>query len=753
MKQAYTFFILTFAFVSIQAQSTYQQLCDLNKYWAVNAVASNEFSTAGHFENHTELIQFHLKKVERLLRTKSTDHLSPSQRANRQVGLNILKKYWTAKQFPINTRHSYTIPYFIDDFNTACAVGHIMLESGAADLACTIANEDNNAYLEDMNFKEIEAWATVMGFEIAELKWIQPSYPPTLTIAPEVVSPTCGYNNGAIDVTISSSGFGSPTIDPTNLVYDWEVLSSNTDFSGSDAEDLNELPAGLYKLNVSLNGSVSTANSFIPLNDEGTASFVATETMPVCPNAAEGSIELEMTGGAAPFTFHWYDAQGNIVSTEQNAYNLFGIQFGALPWGALPYSHHVEITDANGCKSYGSFALYHTNWGINFLVATNDIVHACPQEANGSINLSNVTGSALSFEWSDGNTEQVRTGLEAGIYTVTVTDSFGCTDQKSFTVQEVNNLLVIQNNLNCTAGEIYDLEFSVSGGNANFGEYTIVADNYEIEALGNGKYLLLDIPTNEAITIEITGINDCTVSKTLNVAQSAEFWITDALTYCESVLLAAPVPGDYIWSTGETDGAIWVTESGSYALNVEMESGCTVSDVITLNILEVQAGFDYVQEGLTVHFQNTSTNADTYFWVFGNGQASTLAHPSVTFDAPGIYEVSLLANGFPLCPSGGVTQYIEVLATGIETSAQNANFALYPNPNTGSFQVEIAAEWFYKKGNDFQIILMDMLGKTILHQNIPYQQTNIQLNDVATGIYIVTLTNGQQTWVEKMVIK
>ena len=228
---------MLFLFLALGAQSTYDQLLDLNKYWADHSELGSSLFKKNDFLTHQALIQYHLQNVEQELRTKSNDHLSPSQKANREQGLNALKKYWMAGQFPINTRHSYTLPYFIDDYNTACAVGHIMLESGAEELACRIAAEDNNAYLEDMHFKEIGEWACEMGFEIAELKWIQPSYPPTLTLYPEVTEPTCHNSDGAIDLTVSS-GFGTPIIDPTELDYHWQAVSNNTDFEESERRQL-----------------------------------------------------------------------------------------------------------------------------------------------------------------------------------------------------------------------------------------------------------------------------------------------------------------------------------------------------------------------------------------------------------------------------------------------------------------------------------------------------------------------------------
>ena len=52
--------------------------------------------------------------------------------------------------------------------------------------------------------------------------------------------------------------------------------------------------------------------------------------------------------------------------------------------------------------------------------------------------------------------------------------------------------------------------------------------------------------------VTITDANGCSISKILNVAQSAELWITDELSYCEpEVLLSAPLAGTYEWSNGK----------------------------------------------------------------------------------------------------------------------------------------------------------------------------------------------------------
>ena len=58
---------------------------------------------------------------------------------------------------------------------------------------------------------------------------------------------------------------------------------------------------------------------------------------------------------------------------------------------------------------------------------------------------------------------------------------YGCTAQRSFTIQEVSNLLVIQDNINCLTGAVYDLEFTVSGGNYALGDYVVDAGSYTVD--------------------------------------------------------------------------------------------------------------------------------------------------------------------------------------------------------------------------------------------------------------------------------
>ena len=56
------------------------------------------------------------------------------------------------------------------------------------------------------------------------------------------------------------------------------------------------------------------------------------------------------------------------------------------------------------------------------------------------------------------------------------------------------------------------------------------------------------------------------------------------------------------------------------------------------------ASFDYAIDGLTVHFNNTSTFSDSFLWDFGDGSTSSETSPSHTYAEDGFYDVSLTAS-------------------------------------------------------------------------------------------------------------
>lgn len=124
-------------------------------------------------------IQRHLSNVESTLRALHPEGLTDAQAAAREQSLDVLHDYWQAGVFPKN--RDYTdrrVPYFIDSDGVACAVGHLMVESGDDELAREIATYENNDFVADIEHPGVGGWLDRNGFAAWEAAWIQPQYGP-----------------------------------------------------------------------------------------------------------------------------------------------------------------------------------------------------------------------------------------------------------------------------------------------------------------------------------------------------------------------------------------------------------------------------------------------------------------------------------------------------------------------------------------------------------------------------------------------
>lgn len=126
-------------------------------------------------ENQTDRIEQHLLFMVDYLAAASADHLTAVQRAERARNIERLADYARERRFPQNPCAGMT-PIFIDQQQTACAVGHLMIESGASDVAHQIAATQNLRYLGDIDVPGVEAWIERSGLTARECAMIQPAY-------------------------------------------------------------------------------------------------------------------------------------------------------------------------------------------------------------------------------------------------------------------------------------------------------------------------------------------------------------------------------------------------------------------------------------------------------------------------------------------------------------------------------------------------------------------------------------------------
>ncbi len=432
-------FLLLWANLFAEDNGTlYKDLCKLNKLWcekSADGIMEEVLLGFGELpDNHTELIQAHLMLVEQNLRAQSTTHLTAKQLQNRQEGLDILRQYWKDGQFPRNTQHNVLTPYFIDDFNTACAVGHVLRETGGQSLAEQIAQENNYAFIEDMDYPELLVWAGEMGFEVDELRWIQPTYAPPISVFTVITQPECD-NSGSI---VLSEITPAPDYYPNANILDVETTWEDNYGNEYQGLELTGLPAGIYGFYMTINMTVSwdgievdtvsvVHGELYHLRDADMPTFTADVNNANCLNPTDGnpdgSIALNLPEDQV-YQTTLMDYFGNVLEVSNNGFfnNLSGNIWTEIEEPMAP-NYVVEIVDELGCKTYQEFfvwALSTGPWG--FL----DILTLDCDAQTASV-IFETYGTATTVEWSDGFSGAARTDIPLGVYDVTLTDDFGCT--------------------------------------------------------------------------------------------------------------------------------------------------------------------------------------------------------------------------------------------------------------------------------------------------------------------------------------
>ena len=152
-----------------------------------------------------------------------------------------------------------------------------------------------------------------------------------------------------------------------------------------------------------------------------------------CYGDENGFINIEVTGGANEnYTYNWSNGD-----TIQNLENI----------GADVYT--LVVTDANLCQDSVTVTITEPEFGLDLegevFSYQGDFGVSCFGESDGSIELNPIGGTTpYSYLWSNGDTSQNLDDLEAGEYSVVVTDANLCQDSLTFTVSSPDLLVIAE---------------------------------------------------------------------------------------------------------------------------------------------------------------------------------------------------------------------------------------------------------------------------------------------------------------------
>lgn len=639
------------------------------------------------------------------------------------------------------------------------------------------------------------------GNNCANQDTITLSEPSALTSTAALTHIVCnGDGNGAIDLT-SSGGIPGYT-------YNWMP-------GALTSEDLTGIAGGTFAVTVTdNNGCTDTLSAII---NEPTALGIITSSLDASCGGSDGQAGVIISGGISPYTYLWNDPGGqstptaisltsqsytvtitdangcidstNIYVSEVNGpvidsinstdITCFGDNNGTASvyasGGFLPYvftwddplnqssanasnlpggTWNVTLTDQAGCDTISSVTIYESS---GMALSINGTASICFGQSTSFTASANGGAMPYTYVWDNGlppDTAQSLSPLTSTTFTLTLTDSSGCSIQDSISVNVSLPINVNVSDTNVCQGNMVELSTIPSQGNGGPYSYLWLDDG------STGDSLVVSPSDTMVYLLQISdGCSDSVVvSITVNANPNptADFTAlcfpdSFSLQFYDSTTIANDVITSWSWDFGDNqtssspqpNHAYGSTNTYDVSLAVISSGGC--ADTITKTITSPPtAGF-----GMSTHSTSTSNpavffvdsssvSASSWLWNFDDpaSNASNLdmnTNTSHVFNNPGDYNILLTVMDANGCMDTAL-QHLEVIS---------AYSIFVPNaftPDGNGLNDHFIPEGVLTDNQSFEMLIFNRWGDLIFstdNLNNPWMGTGNGGKDlVPVGVYV-----------------
>ena len=524
---------------------------------------------------------------------------------------------------------------------------------------------------------------------------------------------SCGNPNGAIDLAVS--GNTGP------YIFGWS--------NGSTSEDISNLLAGNYSVNISDQNGCTFQNTYTISNSGNgfsiTGGLVSNENC----GASNGGIDLSVSAGSGNLTYVWSNG-----ATTQDLSNL----------GQGSYS--VTVTDQAGCDVFGGpFNVQNVTGNLTASFQSN--YETCGDSA-GTIDLSVVGGTApYSYSWSNGATTQDLQNLPAGSYSVTVIDGANCAFVQQITILNTQGSLAISGAVttpaSCGASN-GGVDISVTGGTLPYQyAWSNGALTQDLTNVGSGTYTLTltDAVGCESITSHVVANNNNGFALTFLFFGDENCGQSDG--YIQAQATGGVSPITYTLSNGSSDpsGIFFGLPAGTYTVSAIDGQGCTISQTVVIqNFGSLTLGPNFVTDASCAACSDGAIDLNVsppgnynYFWSTGANTQDISSLP------PGVYSVNVDDGVNCFLYQEFIVSYPNATDVGAEW-----NLSVHPNPNDGRFRLD------YELDGDeaAHVEVLNLMGQIIWSGQTPPTRSGsvlIELPDSPAGSYLLRISNDKAT--------
>ncbi len=544
---------------------------------------------------------------------------------------------------------------------------------------------------------------------------LAPPCPGSLAVSISGTSSTCA----GLSVSLTANATGCSG----NCNYQW-----SGGFGSSSLISVSPTQTTTYTVTVTDgNNCTATASKTVTVNPIPNVTI-----SPTNPTVCQGGSTTLTASGTGTFTW------SNGGSSSQNTVNSAG-------------TYSVTVT-SNGCTATASATVTQSN-----LLSIS--INATPTSICSGGSASLIASGANTYSWSNGDTGPNITVNTSGTYSVTGTNSAGCTGTASTTIGQSNGptVIVTASPANIQPGNSSVLSVSPSNGtNYQWSDGSINGSNPTVSPTANTTY-----------SVTVTNASGCTGtgSVTVNVS-NCQFSLTppSILSYSAAggtasaqLQATGPPPCDWI-----SNSCSWVSLSpsngtGNQTINLIITANTdTTSRTCTVTI--GGESFTITQDGTSVNctlpqpILNVASDGErlsasfhqgvTYLWLESSFAANGVNNTQYynTLGDAGCYSVMITDINDPTCFRESDTVCLPIV--GLNDLELETNISIYPNPSTGQYTISLSGEI---PSGDFDIKVYNILGQLLTstqHNALgsPIWQTEIDLSSQPVGVYLLEVS-------------
>jgi len=420
--------------------------------------------------------------------------------------------------------------------------------------------------------------------------------------------------------------------------------------TGETSDAISISAGGTYTVSVQdVNGCISSEHKVIADAPNGIglafASYAESTT-----DGNNGRIETQVTGGTPGYTYIWSNG-----GSSANLENL------------APGSYTLTVSDANNCNETASVTVDEFTC-TSYQVGLTTINVTCHNASDGAIDANPSGTGPFIYNWNTGATSKSIDLLDAGDYTVTVTDYNGCTSIASAVISQPSAIDIQINKTDESALQASDgtITTMISGGVAGYTfQWSDGSTNTNRTNLAPGTY---------SVTVNDNTLCAASTSVTIEEFNCSGIIIAPTITnpVCSGGASGAialhiqeiSAPYTVSWSTQSEDEQVSSLTSGDYSVTLTDAGGCALIRTFTLiepsplsgNVSATDETANDINNGTAIVTINGGTAPYNYEWSNGATTSSISNLPPADYhvtvsDSNGCLYVDTVSIGAYICPA------------------------------------------------------------------------------------------------------